>query len=41
VLEISGATGAGTDELKQAVMGYLEDHPRAPTRPDAVAQASA
>jgi GTP-binding protein len=26
---ISGATGAGTDELKQAVMRYLEEHPRA------------
>jgi hypothetical protein len=25
---ISGATGAGTDELKQAVMRYLEEHPR-------------
>jgi GTP-binding protein len=33
VLEISGATGAGTDELKQAVMGYLEEHPRAPATP--------
>jgi len=28
VLRISGATGAGTDDLKQAVMRYLEDHPR-------------
>jgi GTPase len=28
VLLISGATGAGTDELKQAVMRYLEEHPR-------------
>jgi GTP-binding protein len=28
VLRISGATGAGTDELKQAVMRYLEAHPR-------------
>jgi hypothetical protein len=27
-LLISGATGAGTDELKQAVMRYLEEHPR-------------
>jgi GTPase len=27
VLRISGATGAGTDELKQAVMRYLEQHP--------------
>jgi GTP-binding protein len=25
---ISGATGAGTEELKQAVMRYLEEHPR-------------
>jgi GTP-binding protein len=29
VLHISGATGAGTEELKQAVMRYLEEHPRA------------
>jgi GTP-binding protein len=29
VYQISGATGAGTDELKQAVMRYLEEHPRA------------
>jgi GTP-binding protein len=28
VLKISGATGAGTEELKQAVMRYLEAHPR-------------
>jgi GTP-binding protein len=28
VLKISGATGAGTEELKQAVMRYLEEHPR-------------
>jgi GTP-binding protein len=27
---ISGATGAGTVELKQALMGYLEAHPRPP-----------
>jgi GTPase len=27
---ISGATGAGTAELKQAVMTYLEEHPREP-----------
>jgi hypothetical protein len=27
---ISGATGAGTDGLKQAVMRYLEEHPRVP-----------
>jgi GTPase len=30
VFLISGATGAGTDELKQAVMRYLEEHPRDP-----------
>ncbi len=29
VFLISGATGAGTGELKQAVMRYLEEHPRA------------
>ena len=29
VLLISGATGAGTEELKQAVTRYLEEHPRA------------
>jgi GTP-binding protein len=28
VFRISGATGEGTGELKQAVMRYLEDHPR-------------
>jgi GTPase len=28
VHRISGATGAGTGELKQAVMRYLEEHPR-------------
>jgi GTP-binding protein len=28
VILISGATGAGTEELKQAVMRYLEEHPR-------------
>jgi GTPase len=28
VLLISGATGAGTGDLKQAVMRYLEEHPR-------------
>ena len=28
VLMISGATGEGTDELKQSVMRYLEEHPR-------------
>lgn len=30
VLLISGATGAGTEQLKQAVMRYLEEHPRRP-----------
>jgi GTP-binding protein len=29
VLKISGATGAGTEELKQTAMRYLEEHPRA------------
>src|SRR6202451_2422770 len=28
VFLISGATGAGTPELKQAVMSYLDEHPR-------------
>ena len=28
VLLISGAAGTGTEELKQAVMRYLEEHPR-------------
>jgi GTP-binding protein len=28
VFRISGATGEGTEELKQAVMRYLEEHPR-------------
>ena len=31
---ISGATGAGTAELKQAVMTYLEAHPREPAPAD-------
>jgi len=30
VFLVSGATGAGTEELKQAVMRYLEEHPRKP-----------
>jgi GTP-binding protein len=30
VFLISGATGAGTQELKEAVMRYLEEHPREP-----------
>jgi len=29
VVMISGATGAGTEALKQSVMQYLEEHPRA------------
>jgi len=33
VLRISGATGAGTDALKQAVMRYLEEHPRVAPSP--------
>jgi GTPase len=32
VFLISGATGAGTRELKQAVMGYLEENPRRTVR---------
>ena len=32
VFMISGATGAGTQELKQAVMRYLEEHPRRAAR---------
>jgi hypothetical protein len=28
VLLISGVTGEGTEELKQSVMRYLEEHPR-------------
>ena len=31
---ISGATGAGTAELKQALMSYLEEHPREPATTD-------
>jgi GTP-binding protein len=37
VLLISGATGAGTDELKQSVMRYLEEHPRAMKREQSAA----
>src|SRR5271156_3911047 len=33
---ISGATGAGTVALKQAVMSYLEKHPREPAAQDGV-----
>jgi GTP-binding protein len=36
---ISGATGAGTLELKQALMGYLEAHPRPPAAGVAEAEA--
>jgi GTP-binding protein len=36
VMLISGATGEGTEELKQAVMRYLEEHPRAPAKSAAV-----
>jgi GTPase len=35
VFLVSGATGAGTDALKQAVMRYLEEHPRAKPKPSA------
>ena len=42
VFHISGATGAGTEELKQAVMRYLDAHPRTPASGvDADADASA
>jgi hypothetical protein len=33
VFLVSGATGAGTDALKQAVMRYLEEHPRPQPKP--------
>ena len=36
VFHISGVTGAGTEDLKQAVMQYLEAHPRAATTAAAV-----
>jgi GTP-binding protein len=39
VLLISGATGAGTDDLKQAVMRYLEEHPRAVEKEHSAAMA--
>ena len=39
VLRISGATGAGTDELKQAVMRYFEEHPRVPGTAEAAVDA--
>ena len=38
VLLISGATGEGTDELKQAVMRYLEATPRATSPQDTTGQ---
>jgi DNA-nicking Smr family endonuclease len=37
---ISGATGAGTTELKQAVMTYLEKHPRVPATHDGVRESA-
>jgi GTP-binding protein len=37
VFLISGATGAGTAELKQAVMRYLEEHPRDSAKNAAIA----
>jgi hypothetical protein len=37
---ISGATGAGTAELKQAVMTYLEEHPREPAVRDGVRESA-
>src|ERR1700722_4216140 len=39
VLLISGATGAGTEELKQAVMRYLDEHPRVGRAADAEKEA--
>ena len=39
VLLISGATREGTDELKQAVMRYLEANPRVVAPQDARAEA--
>jgi GTP-binding protein len=44
VFLISGATGAGTDDLTRAVMRYLEEHPRKPhglEADEAVAQPAA
>ena len=41
VLLVSGATGAGTEELKQAVMSYLEAHPRAPMKEEGADGATA
>jgi len=38
MFKISGATGAGTEELKQAVMRYLEEHPLRSQSADAVAE---
>src|SRR6202047_978487 len=38
VMLISGATGEGTDELKQAVMRYLEEHPRVQAQAAATAE---
>jgi GTPase len=35
VFHISGVTGAGTEELKNAVMRYLDEHPRERTDADA------
>jgi GTP-binding protein len=40
VLLISGATSEGTEELRQAVMRYLEAHPRTPARAGAAAHDS-
>src|SRR6201994_3174487 len=39
VFHISGGTGAGTEELKQAVMRYLDEHPRQAEREEEVAAA--
>lgn len=40
VLRTSGATGAGTDDLKQAVMRHLDAHPRLVLSEGGVAQAT-
>jgi GTP-binding protein len=37
---ISGATGTGTAELKQAVMTYLEEHPREPAVHDGMRESA-
>ena len=41
VMLISGATGSGTNELKHAVMRYLEEHPRVHAKEQSVRAATA